>query len=146
MPETGARRDPAIAFRFEVTVDGLAVGGFTECSGLQLETEFQEFAEGGLNDHVHKFPTRTKQAPLVLKKGIVDRALWDWFWDVSQGRDRSRDGSVVVRDPAGSATVAEWQFRRALPSRWTGPELNATQSSVAVETLELTHNGLERRS
>jgi phage tail-like protein len=146
MAETGARTDPFVAFRFEVTFDGLAGGGFAECTGLQLETEVQEYAEGGQNDRVHKFATRTKQAPLVLKRGIVDRALWDWFFDVSQGRAEFRDGTVAVRDPAGSQIVTEWQLRRAFPSKWTGPDLNAGQSSVAMETLELTHNGLERRT
>ncbi len=146
MPETGARTDPFVAFRFEVTFDGLASGGFAECSGLQLETEVQEYAEGGQNDRVHKFATRTKQAPLVLKRGIVDRELWDWFFDVSQGKAQFRDGTVLVRDPSGSEIVAEWQLRRAFPSKWAGPDLNAGQSAVAMETLELTHNGLERRT
>lgn len=146
MPETGARTDPAVAFRFEVRFEGLPASGFAECTGLQLETEAHEYAEGGQNDRVHKFATRSKQSPIVLRKGIVDRRLWDWFFDVSQGRAQFRNGSVVVQDPAGGGTVAEWRVIRAFPTKWTGPDLNATQSAVAVETLELTHNGLERRT
>jgi phage tail-like protein len=144
--ETGARTDPALAFRFEVRFDGLPAGGFAECTGLQLETEVQEYAEGGQNDRLHKFATRTKQSSLVLRKGIVDRLLWDWFFDVAQGRAEFRNGSVIIRDAAGQDTVAEWRLTRAFPSRWNGPELNAAQSAVAVESLELTHNGLERRT
>ncbi|GCE44110.1 MULTISPECIES: phage tail protein [Rhodococcus] len=146
MPETGARTDPVRAFRFEVSFIGLPPGGFAECTGLQLETEVQEYAEGGLNDRLHKFATRTKQSPIVLKKGIVDRRLWDWFFEVSQGKAQFLDGSVIIRDEAGTGTVAEWQLRRAFPSKWSGPDLNASQSAVAIETLELTHNGLERRT
>ncbi len=138
------RKDPFVAFRFEVRLDDLAVAGFSECTGLQLETEVQDYNEGGLNTHVRKFPTRTKQSNLVLKRGIVDRVMWQWYWDLTRGRVKRRSGSVIVRDPSGASVVMEWQFREAFPSKWSGPELNATQNNVAVETLELVHNGVER--
>jgi phage tail-like protein len=145
MAGTGARQDPILAFRFEVSLDDLPVGGFSECSGLQLETEVQDYAEGGRNDVLLKFPTRTKQTNLTLKRGIVDRSLWDWYYDLTQGTVQFRSGSILVRDPSGDQVVAEWQFQRAFPCKWVGPDLNAGQSSVAVETLELCHRGLDRR-
>ncbi len=145
MPSTASRDDPFLAFRFEITLDDLAVGGFQECSGLQLETEIKEYSEGGLNATLRKFPTRTKQSNITLKRGIVDRALWDWYYDLTQGTVRFRNGSIIVRDPAGEAVVLEWQFRAAFPTKWTGPDLNALQGQVAVETFELCHQGLERR-
>jgi phage tail-like protein len=144
MAATGTRTDPFVAFRFEVRLDDLSVAGFSDCSGLVLETEVQDYAEGGLNTHLLKFPTRTKQSNLVLKRGIVDREMWDWYWDITQGVVRLRSGSVAVRDPSGGEVVIEWQFRDAFPCKWAGPELNALQSTVAVETLELCHRGLER--
>jgi phage tail-like protein len=144
--ETAARTDPFFVYRFEVTIDDLAGGGFAECTGLQVETEVEEYAEGGVNTHLLRFPTRTRQANLVLRRGIVDRALWDWYADIVRGRIVFRNGTVAVQDPSGSDVVMEWQFRRAFPCKWLGPDLNASQSSVAVETLELCHEGLERRS
>lgn len=146
MAETAARVDPLLAFRFEVRFTGLPPGGFAECTGLGLETEVAEYAEGGLNDRMHKFVTRTRQVPLVLRKGVVDRMLWDWFAEVARGRARFRDASVIIRDESGTRTAAEWYVTRAFPSRYTGPDLSAAQSSVAVESVELTHNGLERRT
>lgn len=143
MAETASRVDPFFAFRFEVQLDDLAVGGFSECSGLSLETEVHDYAEGGLNTHLRKFATRTKQTNLVLKRGIVDRLLWEWYFALVQGTVDRRNGSVVVRDLAGSEDVLTWQFRRAFPVKWQGPELNAGQSAVAVETVELCHEGLE---
>ncbi len=138
------RKDPFVAFRFEVRLDDLPVAGFSECTGLQMETEVQDYSEGGLNTHVRKFPTRTKQSNLVLKRGIVDQVMWDWYWDLTRGVVKLRNGSIIVRDPSGSTVVMEWQFYCAFPSKWTGPELNATQNNVAIETLELVHTGLER--
>ena len=138
------RTDPFLAFRFEINLDGLAVAGFSECTGLQWETETQDYAEGGLNTHVHKFPTRTKQSNLVLKRGIVDRVMWNWYWDLTQGLVQLRTGAVVVRDPSGSDVVMHWEFSDAFPSKWTGPDLNATQNNVAVESMEIVHTGLKR--
>src|SRR6266699_7321363 len=138
------RKDPFVAFRFEVRLDDLAVAGFSECSGLQMETEVQDYSEGGLNTNLLKFPTRTTQSNLVLKRGIVDQVMWSWYRDLTQGVIKRRNGAVIVRDPSGGTVVMEWQFRDAFPSKWTGPELNATQNNVAVETLELVHSGLER--
>jgi phage tail-like protein len=143
--DTGARNDPFLAYRFEIRLDDLAAGGFSECSGLQLETEVFDYPEGGLNTHLHRFPTRTRQANVVLKRGIVDRELWDWYFELTRGAIRYRNGAILIRDPSGGAVVMEWQFRQAFPCKWQGPDLNATQSNVAVEMLELCHQGLERR-
>lgn len=138
------RKDPFVAFRFQVRIDDLSVAGFSECTGLQLETEVQDYSEGGVNTHLLKFPTRTKQVNLVLKRGIVDREMWNWYWDLTQGVVKRRTVSVVVHDPSGATDVMSWEFQEAFPSKWTGPELNATQNNVAVETVELVHSGFVR--
>ena len=144
MPETGERTDPFLAFRFELSVDGLPVGGFSECGGLMVTTEVLDHAEGGLNSYVHKLPTRSRQSTLRLKRGIVDRVLWDWHDALVQGDTRRRNGAIRILDPSGSDVVAEWRFRRAFLVSWTGPDLSATANQIAVESLELAHEGLER--
>jgi len=90
----GTRQDPFLAFRFEVSLAGLPAGGFSDCSGLASETEIQEFPEGGRNDTVHKLIVRSKQPNLVLKRGIVDRLLWDWYFDLTQGLVVTRHGTA----------------------------------------------------
>jgi len=144
MATTGSRNDPYVVFRFQVSMDGLAQAGFSECTGLQLETEFHDYMEGGLNTHVHKFPTRTKQSNLTLKRGIVDRELWDWYYALTQGSVAPMSGDITVHDPSGSDVVMQWHFDGALPVKWQGPDLNATQNNVAVETLELSYLTLDR--
>jgi phage tail-like protein len=145
MAETGTRNDPFVAFRFDVRFDADSFGGFSECSGLNLETQIQEYLEGGQNGFAHRFPTRTVQSNLVLKRGIVDRRVWDWYFRLTQGQVETRNVTVLVHDPSGSEVVMEFLLRGAFPCKWSGPELNAAQSGVAVETLELCHQGLERR-
>jgi phage tail-like protein len=100
--------------------------------------------EGGLNTYVRKFPGRLKQTNLTLKRGIVDKLMWDWFYATSIGRITFRGGTISVFDPSGKQEVLTWRFVQAFPARWVGPELNAAQNSVAVETLELCHQGLIR--
>jgi phage tail-like protein len=144
LPETGKPKYPFLAFQFEVELDNFSVSSFSECSGLQLETEVMDYPEGGLNTYVRKFAGRTKQTNLQLKRGITDRKVWDWYYDVTQGKLVYRNGSVRVFDATGGKAVMEWHFREAFPCKWIGPSLNATQSAIAVEMLEICHQGLER--
>lgn len=146
MATTASRVDPFVAFRFEVRLDDLPVGGFSDCGGLAVETEFLDYAEGGVNDHLRRFPGRSRQQNLVLKRGIVDRVLWDWHADLVRGVVRFRNGTVLVRDQSGTLTQGRFEFRRALPVKWIGPELSAGGGAVAVESLELAHHGLDRRA
>lgn len=137
MPTTGDRNDPQIAFCFDITIERQSLGGFSECSGIQWETETQDYLEGGQNSFVWKFPTRTKQSNLSLKRGIVGRMLWDWYWQVVQGRISLRTAGIVMHDPTRKSVVSAWEFYEVFPCKWIGPQLNAGQNSVAVETLEL---------
>lgn len=139
---TASRVDPFMAFRFEVRLDDLPVGGFSDCGGLTVETEFFDYPEGGVNDHLQRFPGRTRQQNLVLKRGIVDRDLWDWHDDLVHGVVRFRNGTVLVR--GGAESQLRFEFHRALPVKWAGPELSAGNGAVAVESIELAHHGLER--
>jgi phage tail-like protein len=145
MPESGKRVDPFLAFRFDVRFDERSYGGFSECNGLNLETQVQEYLEGGRNDHALKFPGRSVQTNVVLKRGVVDRDLWNWYFDLTQGRVQIRNITILVHDPSGERVEMEYRLRNAFPCKWNGPELNAAQSNVAVETFELCHQGLERR-
>jgi len=139
-----SRHDPHLAFNFSVEVEGLVVGGFNEVSGLQAETEVQDYREGGVNEFIHKRAGPTKYSSnLVLKKGIADStALWSWYCDVIQGKIQRKNLSVVLMDSAGQEQ-RRWNFQSAYPVKWAGPGLRAGASEVAVETVELVHKGLQ---
>jgi phage tail-like protein len=142
MPD--ARNDPATAFRFTVRFDNFPPAGFSDCSGLSMETEVQEYREGGVNTHTWRFATRSKQANLTLKRGIVNKTLWDWFQDIARGKMQFRNGSILVHDPSGSSDSLEFQILQAFPVKWSGPDLSAGQNNLAVETVEFAHQGLQR--
>ncbi len=141
MAETGNRNDPFPAFRFEIDIDGIS-GGFSECSGIEVQTEVFEYAEGGVNDYVHKLPTRFKQGNITFKRGIVDSAFWTWHAKTVPGKVDLRSGSIKQLDEQGTV-VQTWRFERAYPSKVQGPSLNAGQSNVSVESMEICHHGLK---
>lgn len=147
MPTLGldARRDPYLAFNFLVEIEGLVVGGFTEVGGLEIETVFEDYREGGQNEYVHRLPGPTRYpSNLTLRRGITDVAtLWSWHQDVAAGRIERRNGTVYLLDTQGQPSIW-WNFREAFPVRWSGPSLRGESNAIAVETIELAHRGLSR--
>lgn len=140
---TALKKDPTASFRFWVEIDGLWVAGFTEVSGLQSETEVEEYQEGGVNEYVHRFPKITKYPSLVLKRGITSSDdLWTWYEKVVGGTVNRKNGSVILLNQFG-LELWRWNFFSAYPIKWIGPELKSSSSEVAVESLEMVHNGLK---
>jgi phage tail-like protein len=141
---TGQKPDPYRGFRFRVEIDGITVAHFSEVSGLQVETETEPYEEGGVNDFVHQLPKRTKFQNITLKRGITDvEELWQWHEDVVGGKFARKNGSIILLDEAGGDTW-RWNFTRAFPAKWTGPDLKADGSTVAFETVELVHEGIKK--
>jgi phage tail-like protein len=135
---------PYLSFRFLVEIQGLIVGGFSEVSGLQAETEVESIEEGGVNDYVHKFPKKTKYPNIILKKGMTDSdALWKWYKDVVDGKITRKSGYIILVDDEGKEKW-RWNFIEAFPVKWTGPELKADSNTVAFESVEIAHNGIKK--
>jgi phage tail-like protein len=154
----GVRTDPLLAHNFLITlvdtssslalravksaVFDVALGGFSECSGLEMSLDVEEYREGGRNGEVLQFPTRVRWSKITLKKGIgAGTALWDWHYGFVTGNGKRRDGLVVLMNDLHLPSHI-WYFRRGLPTRYTGPSLNAAQTSVAIEAVEITHEGI----
>lgn len=155
---TSLRNDPVLAYNFLVsfvdsteglatsTITGIqqtALGGFSEVSGLELTFEVEEYKEGGRNNTVRKFPTRAQWTNLNLKRGIAfSDDLWQWHYDFIEGHGSRRDGAIMLLNELGSP-VRVWHFRRGLPVKWRGPSMNAARAEVAIEEVEIAHEGLE---
>jgi phage tail-like protein len=138
------RNDPFQGFNFEVQVTGVLVGGFSEVSGLESNTEFEEYKEGGVNYFAHKLPTITKYGTLVLRRGITDSTeLYNWYQNVVIGIIDLQQIDVVLVDNQKNE-LKRWTFQKAFPVKWTGPDLKAETNSIAIESLEIAHQGLVR--
>jgi phage tail-like protein len=119
-------------------------GGFSECSGLELTMQPETYAEGGNNGALLKFAGRAAWSNIRLKHGVVTSAdLWRWHNDYVEGAGKRRDGVISLLDETG-ATVRVWRFRRGLPVAWRVSGMNAQQSQVAIEEIEIAHEGLRQ--
>ena len=115
------------------------MGGFTEVSGLESEIKMEEYQEGGVNQYVHHLPRLTKPAHLVFKTGLTDiSTLWNWYDNTSQGIIHRKNGTIMLLDRK-QIPVMWWNFRNALPVKWTGPDFDSSSEQVAFESIELVH-------
>ena len=137
------RTDPYLNFQFQLEIEGLIIGGFTQANGLQSEIETEAYREGGVNEYAHHLPTGAQHTNLTLKKGMVDHTLLDWHLQAVNGRIQRKTVRVAILNMQGIDGPA-WVVKAAFPVRWQGPELQADQNGVAVESIELAHQGIEK--
>jgi len=139
---TGALIDPFMNFNFRVEIDGLTVAAFHECSGLESAIDVVEHREGG--GAIRKLPGNTKFANIVLKRGVSgNRELYDLHVKCLEGNIERKSGSIILMNRADQE-VTRWNFVQAWPAKWVGPSLTAEGNDVAIETLELAHEGIRR--
>lgn len=146
MPQTGQRVDPYGSFDFLIEIDGIVRASFQEASGLDSAIDITEYREGGMNETMRKLPAKTKYSNITLKWGTADdHDLYDWHqqWVKGDPAATRRHGSIVLMDRSGQEKI-RWNFVNAWPAKWTGPSFNAKSNDVAIETLELAHEGVER--
>jgi phage tail-like protein len=128
------RKDPFFGYNFAVELDGITRMGFKGCTGLDSSTTSTKYREGTDPSLAQReLPAMLHHSPITLTRGITDdRALWDWRFDIATGKGTRHDISIVLRDDLGAERV-RWNLKNAFP----------TSDAVAIETLELTHEGLE---
>jgi phage tail-like protein len=142
------RSTPYPSYNFLVTVNGISndgqavSGSFSEASGLGVEVAVIEYRPGSGPTTLNKMPGLVKYTNLVLKRGITgDLPFWNWILAGVEGNIVRADGSIVLLDE-NKAEVMRYNFTRAWPTKYTGPSFNATKSEIAIETLEIAHEGL----
>ena len=138
------RQSPFPAYHFTVEIGGV-VYPFRSCSGLKIETAVIEYQEGGL-DPIHKLPGATRYSNIRLTRAFTgDRSLYDWYASVKKPQPAKVNGRIVMFDREGTR-IAVWKFVNGFPAKWEGPDLDASKNEVAVETIEIAHEGLSYAS
>jgi len=139
MARTGRRIEAHATFRYAVEIDGISEAIFSECTLPPLEVETHDQKEGGYNTGVHQLPGRVRPGKVTLKKGVSSSPeLMHWYRDVVNGKisDSERNMSIVMYD-SQHEEVMRLNFERVYPVKWSGPNLNMGENSVAIESLEL---------
>ena len=143
---TGQRaKDPFRGFKFRIQIDGINKAGFREVSGLDAATDTVDYRDGD-GDTIRKLAGLKKFSNITLKRGITDdQDLWKWRSLVMDGKIKGarKNGQIILLDDEGKE-AAEWTFTDGWPAKWTGPSFNATANEVAIDTIEIAHEGLKR--
>jgi phage tail-like protein len=140
MPVKEQLTHPAIWF--DLTIQGKSIGYFQSVKGLKAEVETMTYNEGGMNEFVHKLPSRVKYPNLVLKRGITSSAdLQTWFHKTHAGAERTTV-TITMLNEYGER-LRTWQFVNAFPVKWEGPDFDAAQNTLATETIEISHDGIK---
>ncbi|PPD38725.1 MAG: glycerol acyltransferase [Methylobacter sp.] len=138
---------PPLGFYYQVNFNGVSKDKndlrFQTVSGLSVEYEYESFKEGGENRFEHKLPVRTKYADMVLKRGMLtnlkDKTIIKWFLDAFQDRIfQPADISVILMNEKGQP-LRTWNVVNAIPKKWSVSDLNANESAIVIETLELAY-------
>lgn len=139
-----ARNDPYSAYNFLIEIDGIQAGAFTEVSGLGVKVEPIPYREGGDPLNVRQLPGRVEYQAVTLRYGLTgSRALWDWLMLTMQGRTERKSASIVLLNNEREQEM-RWNLFEAWPSEWKGAPLDALQNEIAIESLTLVYERLER--
>jgi phage tail-like protein len=140
---TGTRQDPYAAFNFIVEIDDLPIAGFSECGGLVSQADPIEYREGDKENTVTKQPGLKKFNNITLKRGFTQAPdLWNWHKTTLDGRTERKAGAITLRDEGG-ATALRWKFREGWVTKFEGPAFNAKNNEVAINSIEIAHEGVE---
>ena len=140
---TGTRIDPYRSFNFRVEIDGLTVGAFSECSGLSSDGDAIDYREGTDKPlTVRKLPGLRKYANISLKRGYTPNTeLWAWYRNIVNGVTDRRNGSIILMDEE-RRDVLRWNFENGWINKIEAPSFKASGNEVAIESVEIVHEGL----
>ncbi len=142
----GQRKDPFRNFRFLIEIDGIVQAGFSEATIPDSTQDVIEYREGADPPYLRKLPGLAKYGNLTLKWGITDSMeLYNWRKLVEDGKvnEARRNIAIILLDDEGNPAT-RWEFFAAWPSKYDAPDLNAKGNDVAIETLEIVHEGMRR--
>ena len=141
----GTYVDPYRAFNFKIEVQGITEGHFTEVSGLGAKVTPISYREAGNSQVVHYVPGRVEYSAVTLRYGVTkSKDLFDWFKSGARGQVQRKNLSIVLFDGDGTTEVMRWNLLNAWATEWQGSILDANSQEVAIESLTLVCESLDR--
>ncbi|HEV2914245.1 MAG TPA: phage tail protein [Pyrinomonadaceae bacterium] len=137
--------DPYRAYNFKLEIQGVTEGHFTEITGMEASVAPISYREAGNSQVVHYVPGRTEYGAVTLRYGVTkSRELWDWFQTGVNGKIDRRNVSIVLLDSDGKTEVMRWNLMQAWATQWRGAFLDTRGQEVAIESVTLVCETLER--
>jgi len=142
MPEN---TDPYRSYNFKLVIQGVTEGHFIECSSIGVTVDAVKYREAGNSQIVRRIPSQVDYDPVTLRYGLTEgRELWDWFMTSVQGAVERKNVSIVMLDSTGAQEVMRWDLLNAWPAQWKGAPLDAMSHDVAIESLTLVFESIQR--
>ena len=143
----GGGHGPFRSSRFIVEIDGISTASFSRVELPAVTIPDIDYRAGTDSPTARKLSGTNEHAPVRLERGVSGdfTELYEWFTLAERGQvdDARRSMAVVLLSPTGEAGV-RWEFRNAWPSRYVAPTLDGGSNEVALESLEISHEGMER--
>ena len=140
----GERIDPYKNFRFRVEIEGLQQAGFREVSGFDASLDVIEYREVDQEITKRKIPGLAKYSNITLKWGVTDSVeLYTWLEECIDGTITRKTVTIIALNETGD-DVATWTVSEAWPVKYTAASFNATNSEVAIDSIEIAHEGMKR--
>jgi phage tail-like protein len=137
---------PHTRFRYKVEIDGIDAGGFSEATGFDASIDVVEYREGDMETTPSKIPGIKRYSNITLRQGLVDStAIYDWMMTGVNGAVDRKTITITLLDEE-EAPAASWQVINAWPMRYNAPDFNAMASEIAIESIEIAHEGMTRVS
>lgn len=143
-----AQKNPYKNYRFLVEIDGIVQAGFKEVTIPDSSQDPIDYREGSDQPTVRKIPGLIKYGNVSLKVGITDSMeLYNWRKLVEDGKtdDYRRNMAIILINEQGDPT-GRWEFSAAWPTKYDAPDLNATDNNIAIEAIDIVHEGMKRTS
>jgi phage tail-like protein len=137
------RTDPYRGYNFMLEIDNVPKGAFAEVGGLTAEGDSVDYREGtDVQSNVRKLTGMRKYTNVTLKRGMTqDKSLWQWYTNIMNGVADRRSVTIVLLDEARKPAL-RWHCENAWINKIEGPSLKASGNEVAMESVELVHEGL----
>lgn len=137
------RVDPYRTYNFRVEIDSTPIASFSEVSGLSSDGDSVDYREGtDVSLSVRKLIGLRKYSNITLKRGYTqNNELWKWYRNIVNGVADRRSGAVILMDEERN-DVMRWNFENAWINKIEAPSFNASGNEVAIEAIELVHEGL----
>ena len=138
------RNDPYLNFNFRVEIEGAEVARFSEVVLPEGRIETIAYRAGDDLGPARQLPGRVEYGRVVLRHGFAgDPRLFQWWRAVVQGNLDRRNLAIILLDERRNEKV-RWAVYEAWPAKWVGPSFRALGNDVAIETIELAHEGIEQ--
>lgn len=143
--QPAVRIDPFRAYNFKLDIQGITEAHFTDCTGIGVDVESISYREGGAFQVVRKIPGPVTYADVTLRYGVTTSLqCWQWMVSAIEGKVQRKNVSVIMLDPDGSTEVLRWDLVDAWPSKWRGAPLEALNRAIAIESLTIAFESLQR--